>query len=70
MKEEKHTYWAVLYKSSLGLDGIAFRLVIDNGEKVFYPRIFMSKKEAKEYGKARSDYKSFRVVPVLISIKN
>ena len=68
-KEIKSKYWAVLYKSSLGLDGIAFRCVVDNGEKVLYPRIFMAKKEAKKYGRNRSDYRNFRVVPVEVNYK-
>lgn len=60
-KGETIKAWAVVYKSSLGVGGLDWRVVFD-GTKVFYPRIFMTRNEAKEYGKERSDYQNFRIV--------
>ena len=61
--------WAVLYKSEVGVGGIDFRRVQDGltGEEVFYPRIFLTESEARNYGRTRPDYKNFRVVPCNIS---
>ena len=70
MKQEKTIKaWAVGYKSSIGLESLSWRVLQESdGEDVIYPRIFMSEKGAKNYGKNRIDYKNYRVIPCEIKL--
>jgi len=68
IKEKIIKAWAIVYKSSFGVGGLDWRLVQDIENKVYYPRIVMTKEEARDYGRERLDYKNFRIIPCEIKL--